>query len=319
MRHIHLLTLLNELSSLRAAADALHLTQPAVSKMLREIEQAFGVVLFERSRRGVAPNAFGRSVIHRAHVIRNELSHSIDEVQAALLGTSAIIRLGTMSITSIVPAATVDLMQRMPGARIQIREGPIHSLLELLLDAKLDCVFGAVPSEALNRNFLELVRAETIFEDHICAVLSEANPLFKKRKLRWSEMADQKWVLPPPESPIRQAFMTGFMKHGLAPPQPAIETLSPVTLGMLLRLDSSLVGLVRYESVRQEDAFPGARAVTIEPKVDLPSFCVLTRRTAVRSSEVVQEFIECLRRAARPGAMRRSAPSGEKSRRTKSA
>jgi DNA-binding transcriptional LysR family regulator len=289
---------------LRAAAETLNLTQPAVSKMLHEIEQAFGVRLFNRGRRGVEPNAFGRSVIHRALVVMSELAHSIDEVQATQGGASAIVRVGTLSITSIVPAAIVDLMRRLPGVRVQIHEGPVRELLNLLLDAKLDCVFGALPAEVLARGSLELVRSEAIFEDHVCAVISDANPLSRKRRLHWADLTAQKWLLPPRDSPLCQAFMAAFLNQGLTPPKPAVETLSPVTLGMLLRLDSSLIGLVRYESVRQNDAFPAAQRVEIDPKAALPSLCVLTRRTAVQSPEVVEMFIESLRRAARLGVRR---------------
>jgi hypothetical protein len=123
--------------------------------------------------------------------------------------------------------------------------------------------------------------------------VSDANPLSRKRSVQWKDLTPQKWVLPP-----------RFLNQGLTPPKPVVETLSPVTLGMLLRLDSSLVGLVRYESVRQNDAFPGARRVEIDPKAVLPSLCVLTRRTAVKSPEVVETFMESLRRVARLGVRR---------------
>jgi len=59
LRHLELLTVLHELPRVRAAARRLNLSQPAVSKMLREIEQVFGAPLFERSRTGVTPNALG--------------------------------------------------------------------------------------------------------------------------------------------------------------------------------------------------------------------------------------------------------------------
>jgi DNA-binding transcriptional LysR family regulator len=304
LRHIHLLALLGDHTSLRAAAETLNLTQPAVSKMLHEIEQAFGVRLFNRGRRGVEPNAFGRSVIHRALVVMSELAHSIDEVQATQGGASAIVRVGTLSITSIVPAAIIDLMRRLPGVCVQIHEGSIRELLDLLLDAKLDCVFGALPPEVLARDSLDFVRSEVIFEDHVCAVMSDDNPLSRKRRLHWKDLVAQKWVLPPRSSPVCQAFIAAFLNQGLPPPRPVVETLSPVTLGMLLRLDSSLVGLVRYESVRRNDAFRDGRRVEIDPKAVLPSLCVLTRRSAVKSAEVVELFIESLRQVARPGVRR---------------
>ena len=66
LRHLELLAALSETATMRGAAARLHLSQPAISKMLGEIEGCFGARLFERSHQGIPANALGASAVFRA-------------------------------------------------------------------------------------------------------------------------------------------------------------------------------------------------------------------------------------------------------------
>lgn len=299
MRHFQLLVLLGDQGSLRAAAASLNLTQPAASKMLVEIERAFGTILFDRGRHGVEPNIFGRSAIHHARVMMGETAHVANELNAMRGGATVVVRVGVPSVTDVVPRAIVELMQRIPGARVEIREAPVLDLLKLLLEAELDCVFGALPSEALQKEPIERLQSEIIFNDHICAIVAKTNPLSRKGKVTWQELASQRWIAPPRNTPVRLAFMAGFLNNGLTPPQPIIEAISPPTLGALIRLDRSLIGVVRYGNTRDSDAFPGVRVVEIVPRMALPPLCVILRRISVERPKAVVTFVDALKRAAR--------------------
>jgi DNA-binding transcriptional LysR family regulator len=298
MRHFQLLVLLADQGSLRAAAASLNLTQPAASKMLAEVERAFGTTLFDRGRHGVEPNVFGRSAIHHARVMMGQAVHAADELNAMRGGATAVVRVGAPSITGVVPQATVELMRLVPGARVEIREAPVRDLLKLLLEAELDCVFGALPSEALTNDPIEQLQSEIIFNDHICAVVAKTNPLSRKGKVTWHDLAAQRWIAPPRNTAVRQAFMEGFLNNGLTPPQPVVEAVSPTTLGALIRLDRSLIGVVRYGSARDRDALPDIRVIEILPQVPLPPLCVILRRISAERPKAVVTFIEALKRAA---------------------
>ncbi|MFB9262784.1 LysR family transcriptional regulator [Bradyrhizobium erythrophlei] len=298
MRHFQLLVLLADQGSLRAAAASLNLTQPAASKMLAEVERALGTALFDRGRHGVEPNVFGRSAIRHARVMMGEATHAANELNAMRGGATAVVRVGAPSITDVVPKATVELMRLVPGVCVEIREGPVRDLLKLLLEAELDCVFGALPSEALMNDPIEQLQSEIIFNDHICAIVAKANPLSRKGQVTWHDLASQRWIAPPRNTAVRRAFMAGFLNNGLTPPQPVVEAVSPPTLGALIRLDRSLVAVVRHGSARDSDAFPGARVVEIMPRVALPPLCVILRRISAERPKAVMTFVEALKRAA---------------------
>src|ERR1700756_739979 len=81
MRHIELLDLLACESTIRAAASRMNLSQPAVSKMLMETEEIFGMPLFVRSRTGIRANAYGAALVRHATAILGQLSASMEEVE----------------------------------------------------------------------------------------------------------------------------------------------------------------------------------------------------------------------------------------------
>ncbi len=296
LRHLELLVALADQGTMRAAATQLHLSQPALSKMLGELEAGFGVRLFERSPQGLSPNALGEAVTYRARVMLGELARSKDEVDALRTGAEGVLRLGTLSVTAAVPQAVVQLRERVPGARVQIQEGRVREMIQRLLDGELDCVFGAITPEVLTSGLLALLRPEVLLEDELCVLCAADHPLARTRKLRWGDLHARAWVAPPKDTLVRQALMTAFLNEGLEPPEPAIEVLSSVTVSSVLRLDPALLGAVRFEHACDELARGGVRRVPVTPVMPLPSLGLYTRRTTEAPAPLVQAFAQAIRK-----------------------
>jgi DNA-binding transcriptional LysR family regulator len=307
LRHLELLVALADAGTMRAAATRLHLSQPALSKMLAEVEAGFGARLFGRSPQGLVPNALGSAVTYRARVMLGELARGKDEVDALRTGAEGVLRVGSLSVTAAVPQAVVHLRERMPGARVQIQEGRVRDMVQLLLDGELDCVFGAITPELLTSGLLPLLHPEVLLEDELCVLCAAAHALGRTRKLRWSDLHAVPWVAPPRDTLVRQALMTAFLNEGLQPPEPAIEVLSSVTVGTLIRLDSTLVAAVRFEHARDELARGGIRRLTLAPLMPLPSLGLYTRRATQAPPPLVKAFAEAIRKV---GVRPRTWPQG---------
>jgi DNA-binding transcriptional LysR family regulator len=297
LRHLELLVALAEVGTMRAAAGRLNLSQPAISKMLLEAEDALGARLFERSRQGVHPTAAGTAAMYRARVMLGELAHARDEVEAIRGGASAVLRVGTFSVTAAVPAAVVQLRQRMPGAAVHLREGSVRELIQRLLEGELDCVFGALTNELLTSDLLRSLQSEVLLQDQLCVLAAESNTAWRRRGLRWVDLREASWVAPPKETLVRQAFMTAFLNEGTDPPEPVIEAMSSVTIGAVLRLDPALLGAVRYEHARAELSHGGVRRLALKPAVALPPLGLFTRRADAGPTPVLQEFARAIRKA----------------------
>ncbi len=295
LRHLELLVAIAEARTMRAAATRLHLSQPALSKMLAEVEAGFGARLFERSPQGLSPNALGAAVTYRARVMLAELARGKDEVDALRSGAEGVLRVGTLSVTAAVPQAVVRLRSRIPGVRVQVQEGRVRDMIQRLLDGELDCVFGAITPELLASGPLSLLQPEVLLEDELCVLAADDHALARKRKLRWSDLHAVPWVAPPRDTLVRQAVMTAFLNEGLEPPEPAIEVLSSVTVSSVLRLDPALVAAVRFEHARDELARGGVRRLAVAPVMPLPSLGLYTRRATEAPAPLVQAFAQAIR------------------------
>jgi DNA-binding transcriptional LysR family regulator len=297
LRHLELLVALADSGTMRAAAVRLHLSQPALSKMLGEVESGFGARLFERSPQGLAANALGRAAIYRARVMLGELARGKDEVDALRTGAAGVLRLGTLSVTAAVPRAIVQLRRRVPGARVQVQEGRVRDLVRRLLDGELDCVFGAITPELLSSELLPLLRPEVLLEDELCVLCAAGHPLTRQRLLRWRDLHASAWVAPPKDTLVRQALMTAFLNEGLDPPEPAVQVVSSVTVGAMLRLDPLLLGAVRFEHARDELARGDVRRLRVLPPVALPSLGLYTRQSTQKAAPLVEAFAAAIGRA----------------------
>src|SRR4051794_37547402 len=80
-RHLYIAMTVAQSGSMLSAAQALSISQPVVSKVVADLEQAVGVRLFDRSKKGVEPTASGRALLHRARAAFDELKQGVKEIE----------------------------------------------------------------------------------------------------------------------------------------------------------------------------------------------------------------------------------------------
>lgn len=296
LRHYELLTLLAKERTVRAAARHMSLTQPAISKMLREIEDCFGTPLFERSRTGVTANAAGERLIRHAVIAMNETRALGEEVDAIVGHGATMLRVGTLPMTPRIPEAIARLRARIPGAKVQMREARIVDLIPALRDGELDCVVGGLPPEALEGADIDKLRIEHLAPDRIHVVASPSHRLSVRRRFHWRQLEGERWVLPPRQSMLRRAIIDAHHRAGLTPPEADVELTSPFFLTTLLALDTSLLGVMRKEHALADAASGALSIISVTPSVALPPVALITRRG--HRSDALMEFGAALRKAS---------------------
>ena len=299
LRHLELLVVLSETATMRGAAARLHLSQPAISKMLGELEGCFGARLFERSHQGIHANALGAGAAFRARAVLHELARATEDVDALQSGVTAVLRVGAPSVTAAVPASIVELRQRLPGAAVHLREGRVHELIHRLLEGELDCVFGAITPELISSDLIPLLEPVVLLKDELCVLASTSSRTVPAPRLKWADLQTAQWVLPPKETLVRQAFMTAFLNSGATPPEPVIEALSSVTIGTVLRKDPSLLCAVRLEHAVDEVARGGVQRLKVSPRVVLPSFGLFFRRDGLARPAILTAFADAMQSIGR--------------------
>lgn len=157
MKHHQLraLAAIAEHGSLRAVARAIHLSQPALTKAIRELELDLGVPLVTRNARGAQLTRCGQAVYARARLILAEMQHARDDVIQLSGGKEGALACALTPLMSLgfLPAALDAFRQRMPTIRLDVREGFLDTALPRLRDGSLDFVIAIVDATRLSPEF----------------------------------------------------------------------------------------------------------------------------------------------------------------------
>jgi DNA-binding transcriptional LysR family regulator len=223
-RHLRLLVALDDFGNLRQVADISHITVPAVSKALAELEKGLGLELFTRTGQGLRPTAYGARLICLARKMLTDIRQTRDELKALSSGSEGKIHIGVFpaSTSVLLPQALMLLKQRSPGTNVLVTEGTAISLLPELWQGKLDMVVGRLPS----RNAMNGFEEKALLEEPVLLMTGRHHPLAKKKKLQWSDLKSYPWVLPPMDSMLRDPLERALMEHGVPLSNNYIETLS---------------------------------------------------------------------------------------------
>ncbi len=240
-RHFHLLVMLSREGSLRAAAHQMHLTQPALSRTLEEIESVLGVKLFSRTSRGLVPTAQGVAATRSARQILEELSRVPQEINVGS-EAFAVIRLGAPHFVahSFLPPVISRLAALRPRVHVILIERPVPELFEALANGDADALITTYAPQHVENVQMPLLQ-EKLYEEKYELVAAAKHPLAgSRRPVQLAELVKQDWVLPTQESMLRKEIDWTFRRAGLLPPRPVVESNNPTTS---LQLVAAGVGL----------------------------------------------------------------------------
>ncbi len=197
-RHLRLLVALHESRNLSRTAEAMALTQPAVSKWLQEIEGEIGEVLFTRSARGLAPTPAGDLLVRRARVLLHELEQTQTELAHFKQGDTGPLRLGSTpaALADPLPQALTRFHQRWPTTRVTVESGHLDVLLERLSNGQLDLVLTVLEDRELDEGLI----ATPIYQERMALVARLGHPLASQASPTWRDALAYPWIGPPPGS-----------------------------------------------------------------------------------------------------------------------
>ena len=235
-RQLALVVALAEKRSVLRAADAVHLTQPAASRLLATIEDGLGVILFERHSRGIVPTPFGEVLVRHARAALAEFRKAHDELAALASGVAGDVRIGTAvtSATDLVPEAVARLAKRHPQVRVGIELGFSEELVAHVVERNVDIAIARLhPSHAVAD-----IDYEPLGEEPHALFARASHPLARARRLKLADVARETWVVPPAGNVMRDALTVLFLEQRVAQPPQVIETSAlPVITGLLRASD----------------------------------------------------------------------------------
>lgn len=287
LRQLRLMLALEEFGSLRRAADAIGMTQPAATKMLHEAESVLGVELFERLSRGMRPTPFGETVIYYARMVFAELSGMREELVALESGNLGRVTIGAIPAlaSGLLTRTIATLKKSHPRLSMSIQVDTSDVLVQALLQDQLDVVLGRIPTGARADDLL----FDSLGEEALCVIAGAQNPFAQAKELSWNELQSMTWVLQQHPSPQRAIVNQAFHNARVDIPSSIVETTSIMTMLSLLQ-QTDMIGVTPRSVVND---YPGRHLlailpVTFEPR--LPPYGLITRRHRIKSS-AMQAFI----------------------------
>ncbi|GAB3626453.1 LysR family transcriptional regulator [Pandoraea terrae] len=297
MQHLRLLLAIEERGSLRQAADELALTQPAVTKMLQDMEALLGVPLFERHVRGLRPTRFGATATRYAKLVFSDMAGFRDELAALESGKIGKVRVGAvMAPTPVLLAEVIRRLKRdHPLLDVSVQVDTSDVLVPLLERDQLDLVLGRVP-EGWDTSLLEF---DQLGEEGLAIVVCRDHPLVKRRKPSFEELATFPWIMQPLPSPMRALVDRSFADAGVTPPSSTIETAAVLMTTSLLP-GSDLVAVLPASVAAFYARLDVLKVLPVPLPRKLGPYGIVTRRGRPLSASM-SLLVDTLRAAAAEG------------------
>lgn len=295
LRNLRLVEVIGREGSLVRAAQAMNMTQSAVTKALQELEALLGVRLFDRTNRGALPTPFGEALAAHARIVMTQVRHATQELAELKDGSGGTVAVGTLLSASvrILPQAIATLRRARPNLRIRIVEGTNDSLMPLLRRGDLDLVVGRLPEFRERQG----IRQEVLTEDEARVVAGPSHPLAARSGLALGDLLNWPWILPSQDTNLRRQVEHAFRSEGCDPPAAAVEAVSVLVTRSLLRSQDYVA--IWPSQLAEAEAAMGS--VCILP-LRLPGTARavgLSVRAEGRLSPAALVMIEALRTAAR--------------------
>lgn len=274
-KHLQLMVALDRSGSLRTAARELHLTQSALSKSLREIESAFGTRLFERTQNGLKPTDPGVIVIRGARVLLGELAHVGHETAASAGRAVAILRLGILPFMAswLGPKIAARLQQRR--LMLRLREERVPRLLSELLAGELDALVTTYTVETESAPETESLTFEILFEESFCVIAPRARKVAARKALGWKDLLQDDWILPARFTFLRRQVDEAFLREGLQPPVPQVESSNAATNVSLVKAGIGTSAVPRL--VLDEGSLAAVRVLPVQPALESTRIALVHR------------------------------------------
>ncbi len=195
------------------ASESLHVTQPAVSKMVRALEEELGAPLLLRERRRVTLTDAGRLVLERAQGILDAVRGIEEEVVELAALRRGRLRIGMPPIVGVAffPPLLAEFHTAHPGIVLELREEGSHHIEALVLERELDVGAVVLPTDEKAFGTMPFVH------DELRAVLHPTHALARRRTLTLRELEGTPFVLYRPEFALHGHILEACRRAGFTP------------------------------------------------------------------------------------------------------
>ncbi|MFE7638229.1 LysR family transcriptional regulator [Kitasatospora sp. NPDC057518] len=284
-----------EEGSLTRAAERLFVSQPALTKQIRQLETQLGVPLFTRSRAGMALTEPGRALLARVPALLADWDRALRETKSTADRAARVLRVGFMASAANETTQRIiaEFARRRPGWRVDMRQASWSDPTAGLADGDVDAALLRVPFPGR-----ENLRVEVLFAEPRWIALPAAHPLAARDVIPFRDLWDEPFVAAPPETGWwREYWLAADEREG-----------HPVRIGAVTDQPDAWLSAIANgygialtpESSARFYARPG---ITYRPVSGVsPSRVGIAWAPADDANPVVQDFVRCCLDSAPTGA-----------------
>ncbi|WP_455918000.1 LysR family transcriptional regulator [Pseudomonas cerasi] len=241
LRHLVLIDTLAYTQNMHKAAEQMNLTQPALSKMLRDVESMLGFPLFERFSRSMPPTELGEQVVRYARVMLNDTGKFVEQINTLRKGGHGYLKVGVIfaATFNVLPRAISSVKARRPLLSIEVVEQTSDKLLDMLEQKELDLIIGRFTSD----HHRHIFSFKPLGPEPFILVVNPSHPLVMQDEVKPADLSNWPWILYPSGTPIRARMNQAFADYGIEPPSNTVDTISMPTFLQLLQSDPAIAML----------------------------------------------------------------------------
>ncbi|MAM11257.1 MAG: hypothetical protein CML23_12510 [Rhizobiaceae bacterium] len=223
IRHLKLLEMIESHDSLRTIAEVLNTSQPALSQLVRDLENAFAASLVNRSARGVSLTPAGRLALQRVRQAVAAIDHLSEELE---VGNIPVLRIGTNPVLlhdEAFPTAFANMYAEGATLRYKISSARERLMVQALEDGEIDCYLGIVNWDKMPAQAAFNLSYESLGRTPLTIICNRDHPLLARDPLMASELLEWQWALQPDGSYHRNLLENAFRSLDLQTPDPVVE------------------------------------------------------------------------------------------------
>ena len=221
--------------SIRAAARHLHLTQAALTKALRQLEEDAGTALLTRGSKGIVLTEAGERLRVRAQAITHQLEQARDELDQHRGEDRGSVRVALTPylMLTVLGEAFRWFRKQHPGVQLRVHEGLVARTLTGLREGRIDLAVVADTGDVPDGEF----RTTPLHREHQALVVRRGHPVLEQLQAR--ALHSLEWVLPGTETPgLDPGLARMFERAGLQPPAQITRCDALAAMGLVRQSDA---------------------------------------------------------------------------------
>lgn len=291
LRHLRYFVAVAEMENVsRAAMQRLHVSQPSLSRQIRDLEEEMGVQLLERTAKSVRLTDAGRAFLDEARAILKQTDDAVRKVRG-IAGKAEELHIGDWPLATgnIMPALLRAYHDAMPEVRVKLHDWPVEKNIAAVRDGRLQLAILAPPLKA---HALEELRFQQLTTVGVCLAVSSDHPFAKKKSISLAEAAREPFIgLMPEEYPRYEEYLAAIFARVNDKPRIVEEhdgwsgVFSSVSAGTGVAITSNAFS----------NPHDRIKLVRLTPEPKRVAIGILSRKGKV--SPAAEKFFECAKEA----------------------